>query len=355
MNKFLSLIILFVAISATTHAQKREITGKIIESDTKSAVAQTTVQLLRSDSTFVGGTVTTNVGTFKMEAPKNGKYIVKVSYIGYKTVYKAVNITSTDGIALGTIALSPDAIMLKGATVTAHLAKVQVKEDTFIYNADAYRVPEGSVLEELVKKLPGATVSDDGTIKLNGKEVKKILVEGKEFFTGDTKTAMKNLPTSMIEKIKAYDEKSDMAKVTGIDDGNEQTVLDFGVKKGMNKGFFVNADVSAGTNDRYSEKLMGAKMDNNMRYMGLMNANNTNDKGFPGGGRGGSFGGNNTGLNASKMLGLNLNYDNGTTFSINGGLRWNHSDGDQQTKTSSENVVNATVAFSNSLSQQYSR
>ena len=177
MNKFLSLIILFVAISATTYAQKREITGKIIESDTKSAVAQTTVQLLRSDSTFVGGTVTTNVGTFKMEAPKNGKYIVKVSYIGYKTVYKAVNITSTDGIALGTITLSPDAIMLKGATVTAHLAKVQVKEDTFIYNADAYRVPEGSVLEELVKKLPGATVSDDGTIKINGKQVKKILLD----------------------------------------------------------------------------------------------------------------------------------------------------------------------------------
>src|SRR5574344_3095968 len=237
MKRFLSLMIFLLVIAATSLAQKREITGKVIESDTKSAVAQTTVQLLKSDSSFVGGTVTSNSGSFKVEAPKNGRYIIKISYVGYKTMYKSVNITSSDGVALGTITLSPDAIMLKGATVTAHLAKVQVKEDTFIYNADAYRVPEGSVLEELVKKMPGATVSDDGRIKLSGKQVKKIMVQGKEFFTGDTKTAMKNLPTSMIEKIKAYDQKSDLAKVTGIDDGEEQTVLDIGVKPGMNKGF----------------------------------------------------------------------------------------------------------------------
>src|SRR5574344_1494230 len=327
MNKFLSLIILFVAISATTYAQKREITGKIIESDTKSAVAQTTVQLLRSDSTFVGGTVTTNVGTFKMEAPKNGKYIVKVSYIGYKTVYKAVNITSTDGIALGTIALSPDAIMLKGATVTAHLAKVQVKEDTFIYNADAYRVPEGSVLEELVKKM---------------------LVEGKEFFTGDTKTAMKNLPTSMIEKIKAYDQKSDLAKVTGIDDGQEQTVLDLTVKPGMKKGLISNSDLGIGTEDRYSGRVMGARFSDKIRVMAFGNANNTNDMGFPGGGGGGRFGGGRQGLNASKMLGVNFNYDDNKKFSMDGSVRWNHSDADAQTKSSSENFVSTTGSFTNS-------
>ena len=134
--------------------------------------------------------------------------------------------------------------MLKGAVVTAMAQKVTLKEDTFVYNSSAYRTPEGSVVEELVKRLPGAEVSDDGTIKINGKEVKKILVDGKEFMTGDTKTALKNLPTSIIEKIKAYDEKSDLAKVTGIDDGEEQTVLDFGVKKGMNKGVISNVDLA---------------------------------------------------------------------------------------------------------------
>ena len=124
---------------------------------------------------------------------------------------------------------------------------MNLKEDTFVYNSAAYRTPEGSVVEELVKRLPGAEVSDDGTIKINGKEVKKILVDGKEFMTGDTKTALKNLPTSIIDKIKAYDEKSDLSKVTGIDDGEEQTVLDFGVKKGMNKGLISNIDLGVAT------------------------------------------------------------------------------------------------------------
>ena len=355
MNKFLSLIILFVAISATTYAQKREITGKIIESDTKSAVVQTTVQLLRSDSIFIGGTVTSNTGTFKIEAPKNGRYIVKISYIGYKTVYRAVNVASSDGVALGTITLSPGAIMLKGATVTAHLAKVQVKEDTLIYNTDAYRVPEGSVLEELIKKYPGATVSDDGTIKINGKEVKKILMEGKEFFTGDTKTAMKNIPTSMIDKVKAYDQKSDLAKVTGIDDGEEQTVLDLGVKPGMKQGLITNSDLGAGTDSRYSGRLMGARFSDKIRIMGFGNANNTNDMGFPGGGGGGRMGGGQQGLNASKMLGVNVNYDNNKKFSMDGSVRWNHSDADAQTKSSSENFASTTGSFSNSLTNNMSR
>ncbi len=355
MKRIVTLIVI-VMISATyTFAQQRNITGKIIDSDTKEAIMQTTVQLLKNDSAFVGGGVTTEDGVFSVKAPSNGKYIIKISNIGYPTIYKRLEINGDKDTDMGTIVYKAKTIMLKGATVTAHLAKVQVQKDTFIYNADAYRTPEGSVVEELVKKLPGAQVGDDGSITINGKQVKKILVDGKEFFTGDTKTAIKNLPTSIIDKIKAYDEKSDMAKVTGIDDGNDQTVLDFGVKKGMKKGFLVNADLSAGTKDRYSNRLMGAKMDNNMRYMGFLNANNTNDKGFPGGGRGGSFGGNNQGLNAAKMLGLNLNYDNGKTFSINGGLRWNHSDGDLNTKVSTENFVSTNGAFSNSNSQQYTR
>ena len=87
---------------------------------------------------------------------------------------------------------------------------------------------------------------------INGKEVTKILIDGKEFMTGDTKTAMKNLPASIIEKIKTYEEKSDFAKATGVDDGEEQTVLDFGIKQGMNKGVFGNADVAAGTKSRYA-------------------------------------------------------------------------------------------------------
>lgn len=355
MKKLLSLIVILIFTSTYALAQKQSIKGKIIDSDTKEAIMQTTFQLLKSDSTFVGGAVSAEDGTFSMQAPSTGKYIMKITNVGYPTLTKRITVVNGRDLDLGTIVYKAKTIMLKGATVTAHVAKVQVKKDTFVYNADAYRTPEGSVVEELIKKLPGAQVSDDGSVTINGKEVKKILVDGKEFFTGDTKTALKNLPTSMIEKIKAYDEKSDLAKVTGVDDGNEQTVLDFGVKKGMKKGFFINADVSAGTKDRYSGRVMGARMKDDMQYMLFSNANNTNDMGFPGGGRGGNFGSSQQGLNAAKMLGVNVNYDDKEKFHINGGVRWNHKDGDVQSTSSSENFVSKAGAFSNSANKNYTR
>ena len=131
---------------------------------------QATVQLLKPDSTFVGGAVSDMDGHFAVDAPKNGKYLVKISCVGYKTLVKDINIEKNADVALGTIPFATDAIMLKGAEVTAQAAKVTVKKDTFVYNASAYRTPEGSVVEELVKKLPGAQVGDDGKITINGKK-----------------------------------------------------------------------------------------------------------------------------------------------------------------------------------------
>ena len=177
----------------------------------------------------ITGTLTN--GAFNITAPNNGKYILKFSNVGYKTLYRNVNVSNDNNVAVGNIMFASSAIALKGTTVTANAAKVTLKKDTFIYNATAFRTPEGSTIEELVKRLPGGQVGDDGKITINGKEVKKIKVDGKEFMVGDTKTAMKNLPTNIVNRIKAYDEKSDLSRVTGIDDGNEQTVLDFGIKE----------------------------------------------------------------------------------------------------------------------------
>ncbi len=352
--KRLLLLAAIIAAAVSASAQ-RTVKGLVVESDSKEGLAMTTVKLMKADSTLVKGLLTTENGAFSVTAPEDGKYIVKITCVGFKSYTRNITIKDGKDADLGTIALSPDAIMLEGATVTGHAAKVTVKEDTFIYNAAAYRTPEGSVIEELVKKLPGATVDDDGKITINGKEVKKILVDGKEFMTGDTKTAMKNLPTSIIEKVKAYDEKSDLARVSGIDDGEEETVLDFGIKKGMNKGFFTNNDLAIGTKDRYAARIMGASMKDNLRVMALGNANNVNDMGFPGGGGGGRFGGGRQGLTANKMAGVNVNYEKKNKLKVDGSIRWEHSDGDAFSKTASENFVSTAGSFSNSLSQRYSR
>lgn len=355
MEKKIILFLLLMVSSVCVFAQNKKITGKVIDRDTKDGVAMVTVQMLKSDSTYVTGVLSDENGNFKINAPQKGNYILKFSSVGYVSLTKSVSVSEGKDLALGDIVFSADAIMLKEATVIGQAPPVTVQEDTFVYNTSAYRTPEGSVVEELIKKLPGAQIDDDGKITMNGKEVKKILVDGKEFMTGDTKTALKNLPTSIIDKIKTYDEKSDLAKVTGIDDGEEQTVLDFGIKKGMNKGFMGNADASIGTHSRYAERLMGAMFKDNSRVMLMGNANNTNDKGFPGGGGGGRFGGGRQGLNSSKMIGANFNYNHDKILMLDGSVRWNHSDGDVRTEQSVENFVSNVGSFSNSLTQNYTR
>ena len=351
-KSILTMLLLLMAMAS--FAQQRLISGQITDRDTKEAIEQVTIQLLKSDSTYVAGAISNENGLFHVTAPANGKYLLKISSVGYKSTVKRIQISDNKDLAMGKIVLNAEAIMLKGAVVTAMAQKVTLKEDTFVYNSSAYRTPEGSVVEELVKRLPGAEVSDDGTIKINGKEVKKILIDGKEFMTGDTKTALKNLPTSIIDKIKAYDEKSDLSKVTGIDDGEEQTVLDFGVKKGMNKGLISNIDLGVGNKSRYNMRGMGGYFNDNNRFMLFANANNTSDRGFGGGGPGRGFGGAN-GLNASKMIAANYNYELKDKFKFNTSLRWNHGDGDIWSRRSSENFMGSSSSFSNSLTQNFSR
>lgn len=352
--KRLLFLMAFTVTAVGTNAQ-RTVSGKITDKSSGEEMIGATVKLLKADSTQIGGVTADMSGRFKIKAPANGKFILKISSVGYKTLTQGVTIKNGADQALGNIEMSPDAVMLKGVVATGQAKKVTVKEDTFVYNASAYRTPEGSVVEELVKRLPGAQISDDGTITMNGKPVKKILVDGKEFMTGDTQTALKNLPTSIIEKVKSYDQKSDLARVSGIDDGEEETVLDFGVKKGMNKGMFANADVAAGTSDRYSSRIMGAHFNQDLKIMGFGSANNVNDMGFPGGGGFGRFGGGRNGLTASKMLGMNINYEKKDKLIVNGSLRWNHRDGDEFSRTSTENFLSTSGSFSNRIGQKYTR
>lgn len=349
------ILLFFVAvITAMTSLAQQQVTGKVIESDSQEPIAQTTVKLLKTDSTLAAGVLTKLDGQFTVKAPKSGTYIIQVTCVGFKPYTKRVNVQGDKNVQLGTIELKPDAIMLKGATVTGHAAKVTLKADTFIYNAAAFRTPEGSVVEELVKRLPGAEVDDDGTIKINGKQVKKILVDGKEFMTGDTKTAMKNLPTNIIDRIKAYDQQSDLARISGIEDGEEQTVLDFGIKPGMNRGFMTNNDVGIGTQSRYSARTFNGLMKQDMTMMMMASANNVNDMGFGGGG--GRFGMGRQGLTATKMVGLNMNYEKTGKLTLDGSVRWNHNDGDAYSKSNSETFFSSSVSqFGNNANKNFSR
>lgn len=359
-TRLLMVVISLLTVSTAFGQSKFNLSGIVMEKGSNEPIMSATVQVCTTkDTTLVNGAATDVKGVFKINGVKKDKYLLKISFIGYHNHVVAIDLTKEKkkDVDLGYFTLTTDAIMLKEAEVTANAAKVQVKGDSLIYNADAYRMHEGSMLEDLVKKLPGATIEDDGTIKINGKEVKKVLVDGKEFFINDKNIALKNLPTNIIDRIKAYDRKSDLSRITGIDDGEDETVLDLTVKKGMNNGWFGQINGGLGTEHRYNARANVNRFNGPNQYSLVSSANNVSDRGFGGGG-GRGFGGRGFGggggLQASKELGFNFASELSEKLEA-GGYVWHRYNGsDSWNQSTTQNFVTPSGAFSNSVNQSYS-
>ena len=339
------LLLFFLLSLATTlglQAQRLVIAGKVSDQKTKNPVEYASVALLRTDSTVVTGTTTADDGTFSLRAKEVGSYLLRLTYVGYQPAFTRVTLTEqNDSISLPNLLMSTNDNVLREATVSVTAARVEQKDDTTMFNAAAYRVPAGSTLEALIKQLPGVDVQDDGTIKWNGKTVSEFLINGKDFFKGDTQTAMKNLPTDMVSKIKAYDKKSDYTMQTGIDDGEETTVLDIATKRELNQSWVANADVAYGTHDRYSARAFATRFTDRTRVTAFGAMNNVNDAGF-GGPRG--FGGS-SGLVATKNAGVDFSWENGKEkreagrLELGGNVRYNHRSSDAITRSNSETFL----------------
>ena len=344
---------LLCACCSFSNAQSRfNVSGIVIDKNTREAVISATVRVLSlPDSTMVTGAATDVNGAFNIKNVKKGNYALKVTFIGYHDNVIPLDLTKEKerNMNVGYITLIDDTQLLKEAVVTANAAQVQVSGDSLVFNAAAIRTSEGSALEELVKKLPGAEIDDDGNIKINGKTVSKILVDGKEFFLNDKNMALKNIPTKIVDKIKAYDRKSDLARVTGIDDGEEETVLDLSIKKGMNQGWFGNLDLALGTERRYTEKLMLNRFTDTKQFTLIGSANNIGDRGFGGGGgRGWGRGGN--GLEARKDLGFNF-ATTSDKLETGGNVRFRYIGTDVMNQSSIQSFVTPTGAFTRSSSE----
>jgi hypothetical protein len=341
-------LVVAAGAAAQTEDQGLTVSGTVQDAEQKEPMVQATVQLFRQrDSTFVGGTVTDLRGNFSMVAPTNGIYRLKVSSIGYQPIEREVTLRRNQSVELGELLMSNDAVLLRETVVTGRAAQVIVKKDTLVYNPDAYRTPEGSPIEELIKRMPGAEVDEDGNITVNGKKIEKILLDGKEFMLGDVETALKNLPVSIIQNVKFYDQQSDQARITGIEDGNKEAVLDFTIKKGMNRGYMTNLDLAGGTHHRYASRGMGSSFTDKMRFVLMGNLNNKEEN---------AGWWNRRGLNSRKMLGTNLNYDDGEKLKMDASVRWNHRGGDNENENASENFYSETSrTFSNSMSKSLSR
>ena len=346
-----SLALLLTLIGSTAFAQKFDIVGTIIEKGTTTGVPSASVRVLSlPDSSMVTGASTTTNGSFKIQNVKKGKYALKVTFVGYRDHVQSLDLTNKSGstVNVGNIEIVENSKLLKDAVVSANAAQVQVSGDSLVYNASAYRVPEGSTLEALVKKLPGAEVDDDGNIKINGKTIKKILVDKKEFFLDDKQTALQNLPSNIIDKIKSYDRKSDFSRITGIDDGEDETVLDLQIKKGMAEGWMSNLDLAAGTEHRYSGNLFARRALTDAQFTLIGNANNVGGRGFGGGGGRGGWGRGGNGLSSMKNAGFNF-ATTSDKLETGGSVMFRYNGNDLHQETNTQNL-HGQSSFGNEIS-----
>ena len=392
MKRIATLLAFLVTSASALFAQNLSVKGSIYDFDSGEALFPAAVQIYQvagTDSTYINGASTDDDGAFVINNLKPGNYVARASFMGYDDAFKNFSLKSGSGTTdLGKITMR-SGLMLDEVAISATVAKVQMINDTVMFNSAAFKLPEGSSVEDLIRKLPGIQIGSDGNITVNGKNVSRILVNGKEFFSDDKTVALTQLTADMIEKVKAYEKQSDLARQTGIDDGEEETVLDLQVKKGMAKGWFGNLSVGGGAPlekegfdlaalyqvnaslNRFDEDkqftVMGSASQSSggMGGFGGMRMGGGVGMGMGGMGMGGGFGG----MSGGGGGGVNKSYSAGANFAINlgeeksqdnyewevgGSVNWSHSDNQSSSKTNNWNAYTTSETWSRNVSASHS-
>ena len=330
-KKLSHILLLLVSLLAAPSAFAQAIYSvkvRAVEEKTGQPVAFATASVtVKGEKEALKYTLTDDQGYATMTKLKKGSYTFRVELMGYKSYVREITIEKN--MDLGTIRMADDAIALDAAQISAVGNPIIVKKDTIEYAASSFKTSDNDMLEELLKKLPGVEVEADGSITANGETIKKITIDGKTFFLDDPQLASKNIPAKIIEKVKVVEKKSDQAQFTGIDDGEEETVIDLSLRPGMMKGWFGNIMGGGGhdipgegsdMNDwRYQGAAMLGRFTDESQISIILNGNNTYNRGFNdvagsmmqnmrggrGMGRGMGGWGRNNGISNTWMGGLN--------------------------------------------------
>ncbi len=331
------LFILFIlGLAVSIHAQTYSLSGRVFDEKGKPQSFSTAVLLNSVDSTLEFYAITNTQGEFVITNAKKGDYLLQIAFMGFETIYKPVHVPLEKGSSLGTFVMKEKEVELGEVTVEGDYVPLSIKKDTIEFNAKAFKTKPGAVAEDLLKKLPGINVDRAGNIKAMGKDVSKVLVDGKEFFGNDPKVATKNLPADAINKVQLYDKKSDESEFTGIDDGVRDKTLNIKLKEDKKNAIFGDVTAGYGTNEHYQGSAKAYKFTKNNQLAALGMINNINQFGF-------SFGDylNFNGGIASMMHGggsakIEITNDNsfpvnfgqpvtGLTTSGGGGINYSHS------------------------------
>lgn len=332
MNKHLqrALFITLLWLGNIAFAQAQgTVSGKVLNEKDKKPIdyASVAIKRLTSDSTVVGATTTNTNGTFSVNNIAAGKYRLYVVFLGLKTVNRDFELTAAKpSINFGDLLMEDTGVTLKGIEIKGETPPVVVKKDTLEISASTLKVKENSVVEDLLKKVPGVDVAKDGTVTTQGETIKRVRVDGKDFMGNDPLLATRNLPADMVDKIQIIDDMSEQSKFSGVDDGNREKILNIVTKNGIkNKGYMGNSTAGYGSDDRYDVNINLNRFDNAQRISLIGQFNNVNKQNFGGGigggGRGAMFGGGGggqqqQGITTTTAAGIDFadTYDDGTQF-----------------------------------------
>ena len=349
---FLCLLMLWTTFAISAKSQlitKTDTTGvvegKIVDDEGAPLRGVSLRVLTAKDSTLRTGTITDSLGVYRIKGLPTGSYVMNYSMIGFQAGYINFNLTPTRlSVTVPVVKMNTNDVILNAAVVTANIPPVTVIDDTVAYNADAYKAPEGAMVEDLIERIPGAEITDDGKIKINGKEYNRILVNGREFFGDDPQMALKNLPANIIKRIKTYDRHSAQARLTGIDDGVENNVIDLEIKPNLLKGLVGQISGATGSEERYSSAMNVNRFRRDQHFSIMGGMNNVNNPGFSERGRDAmNFSrGSRPGLTASKSVGMAYAKDKKDQYKISANIRYGYSNAENRSTSHSETVYNPT-------------
>lgn len=276
----ISFLCLYPVLAFSQAKLSGTVKGKVLDSLTQLPLQGATIVLLESkDSAAISYANSDSSGSFELKNVPAGSFILGISFTGFAAFVKDIILPDSLPLyAAGTIMLVPDTNTLESVVVTR--PPVTIKNDTVEFRAGAFKTPPNSTAEDLLKKLPGVEVDREGNIAAQGEEITRIYVDGKEFFSNDPKIAIKNLTAEMIESIQVFDDMSDQAKFTRIDDGSRTRTINIKLKKDRRKGVFGRAAGGMGTSDRYTANGSVNLFNENTQLSVLGGANNVNRLGF---------------------------------------------------------------------------
>ena len=274
-----SLLVTLSCYLISVQAQVFSVSGKVIDAKDNSALIGVNILLTNtSDTSQFFGASTDIDGQFKFTDIKTGEYTVQITYVSYQTITKSIMVN--ENVDLQTIAMKEDSKLLKEVIVEEKQIRVQQLGDTSQFNADAFKVNKDATTEDLLQKMPGLT-SENGTVKVNGEEVKKVLIDGKPYFGDDPRTAVQNLPADIIDKIQVFDRMSDQSQFTGFDDGNTLKTINIVTKNGLNNTKFGRFYAGyGGPDNRYTIGLNYNTFKGERRFTILAMSNNINQQNF---------------------------------------------------------------------------